>query len=208
LGNIPGFTDFLFPASSIASLSLVSSYGIVLFMFIVGLDQDMGLWKKSARTTVITEILVIGGCLLGSLPFSFATDSPDYHTTSLGIYIGFVGVLCAISALPVLARIIAEFNFLHTPLGMFTMSAAAIDDLIAWPCLALLTTLASSKNQISLLYTLLLFVGEALFILLVIGPFLRLCVRRYGMHKGFSDTMGSIVLMVLLLIMFISEMIG
>lgn len=211
LGQIPGFTAAIFPPASIGALAMVAQYGLVLFMFTVGLQQDLDMFTKAARRSFATAVIGVIVPMIVGIPFAIVTDDPVYHSTNIGIYIVFVGLLAGVSALPVLARIVSEFDFLATPLGVFTMSATAFDDLIAWPVLAAITALASSTGgSLTALWIVISLVLEALVLWFIVRPLLRVVVRIFGGHntRNFSESAGAAVMVVFVAVAFISEMIG
>lgn len=244
LGRIPGFKATLFAGTAISSLTIVSQWALVLFMFVVGLEQDTNVWRGSARRAFFASIVGIVVSMLTAVPFAFITNDPEFHSTNIGIYIVFIGLLTAVSALPVLARIMHEFNFLTTPLGVFTISVAAIEDLLAWPILAMITALATTlktapassnstltpaapgnstattgtlaaaedhstqSSGITILYIILLLVGYGILLFVVIRPLLSWIVRRWGMSRQFSPSVGSFMITMLVATSLIAEMIG
>lgn len=207
LGLIPGWSATLFPPASIAALSMVAQWGLVLFMFVVGLQQDIDMFNKSARRAFLTAVIGVAVPLAAAVPFAIVTNDPTYNGTNLGLYIVFVGLLVGVSALPVLARIVTEFDFLATPLGVFTMSATAFDDLIAWPVLAAVTALATSRATLSVLWIVISLVCEALLLWFGVRPLLRFMAARAGARK-FSEPLAVAVLLVLVAVTFVSELIG
>jgi Kef-type K+ transport system membrane component KefB len=150
------------------------------------------------------------------IPFAFATDTDEFHNTHIALYIVYIGLLSAVSALPVLARIMHEFDFLTTPLGVFTISVAAFEDLLAWPVLAMVTALASSTKQaadgqssgIEVLWIVLLLIGYAVLLFVIVRPVLVWICRRYGSARSFNNSLGGIIILVLVAMALIAEIIG
>lgn len=215
LGQISGFSATVFPPQSVASLNIVAQWALVLFMFVVGLEQDTALWRSSARRAFIASVLGILVAVAFGIPFAFATDSSQFHNTHIALYIVFIGLLAAVSALPVLARIMHEFDFLTTPLGVFTISVAAFEDLLAWPVLAMVTALASSTKHadgnssgIEVLWIVLLLIAYGVLLFLIVRPILVFIVRRYGAARAFNHSLGGIIILALVATALIAEMIG
>jgi Kef-type K+ transport system membrane component KefB len=104
LGRIPNWQYTLFPASSISLLSIVSNLGLVLFMFVVGLELDVKLLRKSGRSSTISSVVGVIVPFVFGVPLAFALNSPEFHSTSLLVFYFFMSIVVGISALPVLAR--------------------------------------------------------------------------------------------------------
>jgi Kef-type K+ transport system membrane component KefB len=216
LGQAAGFSATVFPAQSVASLNIVAQWALVLFMFVVGLEQDTALWRSSARRAFFASIIGIVVAVIFGIPFAFATDTPEFHDTHIALYIVYIGLLSAVSALPVLARIMHEFDFLTTPLGVFTISVAAFEDLLAWPVLAMVTALASSTKQasdgqssgIEVLWIVLLLAGYGVLLFVFVRPVLVWICRRYGSGRNFNNSLGGIIILVLVAMALIAELIG
>lgn len=139
LGQLSPSTELrLFPPASLPPLFLLSQLGIVLFMFIVGLDVDVIRLRRRAGATVFistTGIIVpfsLGIGLSWYLHDRYAPPGVPYLTFAL-----FVGIAMSITAFPVLARIVAERGLKDTDLGNTAVGCAAIDDVTAWCLLAL-----------------------------------------------------------------------
>lgn len=105
MGRIPGFTQHIFPDLSIPALTLTSTIGLVLFLFLIGLEVDIRLLKRNAKYSL--TISAIGMILPFSMGVGLAV--PLYRqfvsdTINFGHFLLFVGVAVAITAFPVLCR--------------------------------------------------------------------------------------------------------
>jgi Kef-type K+ transport system membrane component KefB len=125
----------LFPPSSIPALSVLSQLGLLLFMFVVGLEVDLKrILKQRAAVVLISNVsivlpLALGVVLATSLYPRFAGERVSFSSFAL-----FMGTAMSITAFPVLARILKERNLLGTGLGTMAISCAAI------PCVPLSKT--------------------------------------------------------------------
>jgi Kef-type K+ transport system membrane component KefB len=180
----PEISLFIFPPKSIGTLNLLSQIGLVLFMFIVGLELDMGLLKGKTNTAVvISHASIVAPFTLG-VGLAYYT----YHTYApAGIqfvsYALFVGISMSITAFPVLARIIQERGLSKTNLGTIAITCAAADDVTAWCILALVIAVVKAGSAWSALYTILLAVAYVLFMLKVVKPLLKVSDKRMkGTH--------------------------
>ncbi|CEL61493.1 K(+)/H(+) antiporter 1 OS=Schizosaccharomyces pombe (strain 972 / ATCC 24843) GN=kha1 PE=3 SV=2 [Rhizoctonia solani AG-1 IB] len=157
MGRIPGFTEDVFPEPSRPFLSLVANIGLILFLFLVGLEIDVGIIKRNARTSVTISA---GGMLL---PFGIgcAVAIPLYNNfidpdaASFGHFLLFVGVAFSITAFPVLCRILVALELLDTTVGIVVLSAGIGNDVVGWTLLALTVALVNASTGLSALYVLL-----------------------------------------------------
>jgi Kef-type K+ transport system membrane component KefB len=143
----PGFFHFVFPASSLGTLRLLSQVGVCLFMFVIGMELDLGHLKLQARTAVIvSQVSIIFPYMLGVLASLFLfTSLATPHTTFLAFAL-FIGISMSITAFPVLARILEERGLTKTPLGATAIACAAIGDVIAWTILAFVVAIAKADR--------------------------------------------------------------
>lgn len=143
LGRIsPAAMNGLFPADSLGPLLALSQLGLVLFMFLVGLEIRPDALKGSAKAVVlasqasIVAPFLLGGILAWGLYPQLGSGAPRLP------FVLFLGAAMGITAFPVLARILADRKLMHTRVGTFALSCAAFDDLTAWCLLAVITLIA------------------------------------------------------------------
>ena len=133
----PSVAASLFPVSSLGALSALSQVGMVLYMFLIGLELDSGALRAGHRTAVLTShVSIVVPFALGvtlALAFYGRFAPPGIPFTAFAL---FLGAAMSVTAFPVLARILAERGMLRTPLGTLATSAAAVDDVTAWTILA------------------------------------------------------------------------
>ncbi|GAA3372927.1 hypothetical protein GCM10020367_30850 [Streptomyces sannanensis] len=134
--------SLLFPADVRLLLNALAAVGVALFMFVVGAELDIGVLRGGGRvtlwTTVGSTVLPLGlGAGLALLLV------PSRSTSSFVGFVLFFAVAMAVTAFPVLARIIADRKLAHTKLGTTALTCAAITDLLAWTLLAVVVAIAS-----------------------------------------------------------------
>uniref|UniRef100_A0A914DUA4 Cation/H+ exchanger domain-containing protein n=1 Tax=Acrobeloides nanus TaxID=290746 RepID=A0A914DUA4_9BILA len=127
----------IFPSSSLPTLNLIASFGLVLYMFLMGLELDTGLLFRG-----ISKFLIIGTAgiilpgILGSIVslglYEFLLEPEKRDATPFSSFLLFTFAAFAITAFPVLARILTEKKLLSTSVGLMTISAAAMGDIFAW----------------------------------------------------------------------------
>uniref|UniRef100_A0A914W636 Cation/H+ exchanger domain-containing protein n=1 Tax=Plectus sambesii TaxID=2011161 RepID=A0A914W636_9BILA len=188
LGNIPGFTDTIFPKTSLPFLTLVSNIGLVLYLFLVGLELDpkvfFGDMKKSLSISLAGIILpfCLGlGVSYGMYHYLLIPNTNNVPFTSFML---FTGVAMAITAFPVLARILTEFKLLGVPVGMMTISAAAIDDACSWTILALVVSILNAGDNLTAMYVFLVAVLYALILLIPVRLLLQVVYNRFFFKKS------------------------
>lgn len=182
---LPDLHAALFPAASLPALSALATLGLVLFMFVIGAELRA---PDGARAQVVAATRVAG--LSALLPFALALAvAPLLHGTLAPAGIGFwpfalfLGVALAVTAFPVLARILKDRRLQHTRVGRLALSAAALLDVAAWIVLALLVALSGGGDWTTLLRTL---AGLALLLVVVYGglrPLYAWLLHRYA-HDG------------------------
>jgi Kef-type K+ transport system membrane component KefB len=147
LGQIwPAAQQFVLPADVAPYLQIIAQIGVILYMFLVGLELNAGLIRSKAHATIVishTSILVpflLGAILsLWLFPY-FAPAGTPFMSFAL-----FMGIAMSITAFPVLARILTDRNMQDTDLGVIAISCAAIDDVTAWCLLAFVVGIAQAE---------------------------------------------------------------
>ena len=144
---LPNVESFLFPAPAMPALHLISQLGVILFMFVVGMELDFAELRRHARATAIISnvgILVpfcLGALLSAQLYGAYAPEGVRFATFAL-----FSGVAMSITAFPVLARIISERGLSGTVLGTTGLGCAAMADVTAWCLLALVLAIGRGSG--------------------------------------------------------------
>lgn len=143
----PAATAFLFPADVVPLLGMLAQVGVILFMFLVGLDLDAGPLRQRTHAVVaishasIAAPFVLGSALALALYPRFSTSDVPFTAFTL-----FLGVAMSITAFPVLARILRDHGIDRTPIGVLAISCAAVDDVTAWCLLAVVIGVARGQG--------------------------------------------------------------
>ncbi|KAJ8488653.1 hypothetical protein ONZ45_g13882 [Pleurotus djamor] len=156
MGRIPHFHDRIFPAASMPLLSLTANIGLVLYLFLVGLEVDTTVMKRNFKASI--AISATG--LIFPLGLGAALGIGIYHefideSVNMGYFSLFIAVAMGITAFPVLCRILTELNLLDTNVGITVLSAALCDDVVGWVLLALTVALVNASDGLSALWALL-----------------------------------------------------
>src|SRR6185503_12343961 len=138
----PQAVSFLFPASSMETLRQLSQIGVVLFMFIVGMELNVRqVREKGSAAVMISHASIILPFLMGTALSLFLYRDLAPAGTSFNAFALFIGVAMSITAFPVLARILEDRGLTQTQLGSIAITCAAVDDVTAWCILALVIAL-------------------------------------------------------------------
>ncbi|KFK36591.1 hypothetical protein AALP_AA4G143600 [Arabis alpina] len=209
LGRIPAYKNSVFPARSLTVLDTIANLGLLLFLFLIGLEIDL----KSLRRTGKQSISIAAAGML--LPFamgvvtSFAFPEASADGKKVIPFIIFMGVAVSITAFGVLARILAELKLLTTDLGRISMSAAAINDVSAWILLALAVSLSGDRNSPFVpLWVLLSGIAFVIACFLIAPRIFKLISRRYTEGEPIDEKHVCVALCVVLIAGFATDAIG
>ena len=214
MGRIPGFTQTIFPTAAMPNLSLVANLGLVLFLFLVGLEVDLRYfvsnWKIAVSVGALGMALPFGlGCAIAwGLYHEFRTEPGTEHI-AFGTYMLFIAVAMCITAFPVLCRILTELKLLSTPVGVIVLSAGVGNDVVGWILLALCVALVNAGSGITALYVLLTAVGYILFLCFAVRPMFMWILRRTrSLQDGPSQSVVALTLLIALTSSFFTGVIG
>jgi Kef-type K+ transport system membrane component KefB len=132
----------LFPESSMGPLYALSQVGLVLFMFLVGLELQPGSIRGSAKSVVFASQASILGPLVAGGLLAWGIHDHLGNGVPLLPFVLFIGAAMGITAFPVLARILSDRGLMNTRVGSFAIACAAVDDVTAWCLLAVITVIA------------------------------------------------------------------
>lgn len=206
----PGVLATLFPASSMPGLTMLSQVGLVLFMFLIGLELDPKLLKGRGRSSVaISHSSIVVPFALGAAAAAlWLYEKLADPAVPLSSFVLFMGVAMSITAFPVLARILTDRGLLQSRVGTIAIACAAVDDVTAWCLLAFVVSIvrASDLAQAGLttLFAL-LYIG---FVLVVVRPFLARLAARVVSREGLTQNVVAGTLVLLLASAWATELIG
>jgi len=170
LGQLsPATLAFLFPTSSLGLLQLISQLGVILFMFIVGMELNaQHLRAKAHAAVLISHVSIIVPFFLGVVLALLIYRPLAAAGTPFLAFGLFMGIAMSITAFPVLARLLEERGMMQSSLGSMALACAAVDDVTAWCTLALVIALAQAEGVAALVLTIslvLLFIAVMIFVL-------------------------------------------
>jgi Kef-type K+ transport system membrane component KefB len=198
----PNLSAAIFPPESLGLLYSLSQIGLMLFMFMVGLELDTKkLHQLGHVAVIISHTSIIVPFILGSLLAYYIYPRMADESIPFTGFLLFMGAAMSVTAFPVLARILTERNLLSTRLGTLTITCAAVDDVTAWCILAAIIAVVRAKLDQLALWQMLTGVAVYLGIMLFI---LRPLVSRLAARHERAGTSDK-VLAALLLCMFASS---
>jgi Kef-type K+ transport system membrane component KefB len=177
----------LFGEHASAPITIISQIGLILLMFQIGMDFEFAHLgtPRNRRATIAVTIFSVGvplavGILLGH--FSARTLAPAIDPVRYSL---FFGLGLAITAVPILGRILRQYGLTHTEIGVIAISAAAINDVIGWLLLSVVSAYAASKLSGSHVFFqvagLLAFIAVLCF---VMRPLAGRLIARFPAHAG------------------------
>jgi len=206
----PNISSSLFPPDSLGHLNSLSQVGLLIFMFLVGLELDLGHLRELGRAAVMTsQVSIIVPFILGSAFAVYLYPRLSDPSVSFTGFALFMGAAMSVTAFPVLARILTERNMLRTRVGSVAIACAAVDDVTAWCILAgIVVIVRASTLELPVWLTV---SGLAVFVLLmglVVRPALRRLEMVYEERGNLTQDLIAIILLVVLASGLMTESLG
>lgn len=205
----PEISGFLFPVESLENISLLSQFGLILFMFVIGMELDLtDVRKKLKETILISHTSTIVPFFLGMLTAYFVYDNYADKNIPFLSFALFIGIAMSITAFPVLARIIQEKGLTKTHLGSISLASAANGDITAWCLLAVVIAIAQAGTMLSAVYNILFSGLYLLLMFLVVRPFMRMIGQVYHNKEVVSKGLIAFIFIMLLGSAYVTEILG
>jgi len=205
----PEFSATLFPTESLGNLQFLSQIGLILFMFVIGMELDLKVLKNKAHDAVVishASIIIPFALGMGLAYFiyqSFAPVGVEFISFAL-----FLGIAMSITAFPVLARIVQERGLHKTRLGTVVITCAAADDITAWCLLAAVIAIVKAGSFVSALYIIGLAAIYVLLMIKVVRPFLARVGDLHNSRENLSKPIVAIFFLTLIISSYATEVIG
>lgn len=206
---LPEVSVALFPEASLGNLQFLSQVGLILFMFVVGMELDLKVLQNQAHDAVVVShaSIIIPFALGTGLAYfiyeSFAPEGVLFSSFAL-----FMGIAMSITAFPVLARIVQERNIHKTKIGAMVITCAAADDITAWCLLAAVIAIVKAGSFFSSLYIMALAIVYVFLMLKLVKPFLQRIGELHTSRENLSKPIVAIFFIVLILSSYATEVIG
>ncbi|MBC7533452.1 MAG: cation:proton antiporter [Oligoflexus sp.] len=204
---LPELQATVFPKILNPSIDALAQIGIILFMFVIGIEFDTRKLKnKVGSSLVISHASIFVPLFMGVLMSFYIYPIFAPASVPFPLFALFMGVSISVTAFPVLARIIKDLDIQNSPLAVITMGCAALDDVAAWCLLALITCVAG--KDLSLAWQML---GLSLAFAACMLIFVRPLLAKIAAHiedKGFKIESFTAIIFMLLLAALATEAIG
>jgi len=200
----------LFPATSLGYLSTLSQVGLLLYMFLVGLEFNPKMLRNLGHAAFLTSHVSISvPFLMGAMLALYLYPLLSGDNVPFLEFALFMGAAMSVTAFPVLARILRERDLHRTRLGTISIACAAVDDVTAWCILAYILALArASHGTHPLWWTVLGLLAFVLFMTTAVRRWLQSFVNRFRSRGSISDDMMGVILLILLGSAAITEWLG
>lgn len=204
----PHIGAYVIPYSIAPFLNVISQVGVVLYMFLVGLDLDPGLLRRRGHSAVaISHASIVVPFLMGaalSILLYPRLSSSDVRFTSFSL---FLGVSMSVTAFPVLARILTDRGMHKTRMGAIALTCAAVDDVTAWCLLALVVSIIQARAAGGVM-TLIMAIGFVAVMLMVVRPLMVRLTLAYGNRGRLTQGLMATMFVLLLVSACATDMIG
>ncbi|NBX81461.1 MAG: cation/H(+) antiporter [Flavobacteriales bacterium] len=205
----PEFSAALFPTQSLGNLQFLSQIGLILFMFVIGMELDLKVLKNKAHDAVVishASIIIPFALGMGLAYFIYQSFAPEgIQFLSFGL---FLGIAMSITAFPVLARIVQERGLHKTKLGTVVITCAAADDITAWCILAAVIAIVKAGSFVSSLYIIGMAALYVLAMIKLVRPFLKRVGDLHNSVENLSKPIVAIFFLTLIISSYATEIIG
>jgi Kef-type K+ transport system membrane component KefB len=175
----PDLPATLIPTAVVPQLNALAQLGIVLFVFLTGLELNTKLLRGRGHVAVVVSHVGIAVPFLLGIVLAvaaYARFAP--HGVGVLAFALFLGVSMSVTALPVLIRILKDIGLFSSEVGVVALTCALVDDVTAWSLLALAVALVTASSVTGVLVTIALTGVFAAVLYLVVRPLLVTLVAR------------------------------
>lgn len=209
LGRLaPGAEGYLFPAMVGPYLNIIAQVGVILYMFLVGLELDPALLRKHGHSTVaISHASIVAPFLLGAALALFLYPKLSSSDVPFTCFSLFLAVSMSVTAFPVLARILTDRGIHKTRMGAVALTCAAVDDVTAWCMLAFVVSVARAQAA-GAAVTIAMALGFIVLMLAVVRPTMVRLSLVYGNRGRLTQGVMASIFVALLISASATELIG
>lgn len=204
----PRLSGYLLPPDVAPILGVIAQVGVILYMFIVGIELDTQQLRHRTHVSIaISHASIITPFLLGSSLALFLYRDLATSAVPFPLFALFMGVSMSVTAFPVLARILTDRGIHMSRMGVIALACAAVDDVTAWCLLALVVSVAHARPE-GVFLTVALSLGFIAVMLLAVRPLIIRFVRYYEQGGLSGQGMMAVACMGMLLCAIATESIG
>ncbi len=205
----PDVFGFLFAENTIGNLNILSTFGLILFMFVIGMELSFDSLKGKIETALVIAVAsIVIPFTMGTLFAYFSYEKFAVGNTNFVPYALFVGISMSITAFPVLARIVHEKGLSKTHMGQISIASAAFNDVAAWCILAVVIAISKSGNFSDSLHTIMMTAIYMVVMLLVLKPFLKKLGSYYKNLELLNRSVVAFIFLLLVVSSLITQLIG
>ncbi|KAH6788374.1 cation/hydrogen exchanger 15 [Perilla frutescens var. frutescens] len=209
LGRSKKFAETIFPLRSVMVLETMANLGLLYFLFLIGVEMDITVLKRTGRKAVVIAIAGMILPFLIGVSFALVLHERSDQYARLGTFILFLGVTLSVTSFSVLARVLAEIKLLNSDIGRLALSSALVNDMCAWILLAFAIALA--ENEVTSLASLWVILSSAVFVAVcvyIVRPLISLMMRRSSEDESVSEFYICIILTGVMISGFITDALG
>ncbi|HEY2485868.1 MAG TPA: cation:proton antiporter [Candidatus Binataceae bacterium] len=209
LGRVtPGVAGYLFPPTVVPVLGVLAEIGVVLYMFLVGLELDTSLLRRRGHAAVaISHASIVVPFLAGAFLALYLYPRLSSRSVSFTSFSLFLGVSMSVTAFPVLARILTDRRMHRSRMGAMTLTCAAVDDVTAWCLLAVVVSIVQAKTA-GAIWTIAMALAFIATLLLIIRPLMTRLTTLYGNRGRLTQGVMAILFVALLASALFTDLIG
>lgn len=202
---LPGVEKILFPTSVLPTLQTLGDIGLILYMFSLGSRIDTNeMLSQSRKATIVSLSGIMLPLVMGTAMAYFLYPGLAGSKAALLPFMLLVGTAMAMTAFPVLARLLTERNMQGTSIGTLALTCAAVGDIVAWCLLALVIAIAHANGFSAAIFTAGITILFILIMLAVVRPLLRIADQRIRS----KPLLLALIIVLLLLSAYVTEVIG
>ena len=207
---MPETSAFIFPKEIMSILFVVSNLGLSIYMFLVGAELDLNLFTKKTLkdATALSIAAILVPFLLGGLAAYLYNDEINKMNIDKVSLVIFLGTALAITAFPMLARILQEKNIVNTRIGALSILSASIQDVVSWILLGLVTVMCTTKQYSGVLV---MVIGVAILIgilFYLVRPLLTKMAVKVLTFEDLTSVNFGIVVLLLFICALITDILG
>jgi Kef-type K+ transport system membrane component KefB len=204
----PAASGYLLPPQIAPYLNVLAQIGVILYMFLVGLELDPALLRKRGHSTVaISHASILAPFLLGGIIALFLYPRLSTSDVPFTVFSLFLGVSMSVTAFPVLARILTDRKIHRSRMGVIALTCAAVDDVTAWCLLAFVVGVAEARAT-GVLATIGLALAYIAAMAFIVRPAMVRISLMYGNRGRLTQGVMATIFVTLLLSAFATEFIG